>query len=703
MARILIALFVGLSLGAAGAWWLVAGRTASPAIDEPLVVRDIVDVPRMRAADAEAHRQDRYARIRSIEDTLALPGDFAQTEALYVLAGRADSAEVQALVHEANRIADPTGRNAALSILFLRLAELDPLSALTLARLPGFSNIRSLESTIWRTWSKLDLDTALQAARNLPNAADRERAAQAILAAYGYLGNATTDRIEEELGVRADGNARQGYLYNIADRSPTEAVSWIQSLPPIQQLEAVNWLAAYLARRDSGDMLAYADLFQNPQHRKMFEGVIRAAIAQEQPERFLANRPPAALRGPEAGAYMVAFRALAARDIDRALEYYDGLTAPNDRAMIGGFIAREIAKRDPERAIQWVLEQDTLNGNLVDNVLSEVAAVDPGRALMAIERVDNPQLRRQALGSVVMHAAQADPLATRAYVDNIADAQDREMAMNALFGAWLVNDPAAALDNLLTTEVKNADSHIARAGFSLAMTDLDAAMRTLPRVDGQAAAQWRTAIAQQLVQQRGAEAAQRFIEQQRGQPGYTQMQAAVVHELAERDVYAARQMVDGMPAGSAKDQSYAAVVSRHAYANPQEAAAWLASIEDTGMRAMASQQVASAWHQVDPQGATNWVLNRPAGPARDDAILGLAANQVDTGGTLAADLIEKIDDPEKRKQAYVMQVWNVARTDQERARSLLRAIDLTDEERRQVEEQIGRMQEMYFPGFGFIE
>ena len=99
----------------------------------------------------------------------------------------------------------------------------------------------------------------------------------------------------------------------------------------------------------------------------------------------------------------------------------------------------------------------------------------------------------------------------------------------------------------------------------------------------------------------------------------------------------------------------------------------------------------------------NWVLNQPAGPARDDAILGLSANQVDQGGTLRTDLIEKIDDPQKRRQAYIMQVWNVARTDQEQARSLLRGIDLTDEERRQIETEISRLSEMYYPGFGIVE
>lgn len=703
MSRIITALLAGLALGVAGAWWLAASRSSPPALDEPLVVRDIVDVPKMRAVEAEAHREDRYARIRSIEDTLALPGDFSQTEALYVLAGRADSSEVQALIHEANRIADPTDRNSALSILFLRLAELDPLSALTMARMPGFSKNRSLESTIWRTWSKLDLDAALDAVKDLATPGDRDQAAQTILAAYGYLGNATTDRIEAELGVQANSNSRARYLFNIADRSPAEAIEWIESLPPAQQLEAVRWLAGYLARRDSAEMLAYSDLLRNSLHRRVFEDTVNSALAQEDPERFLANLPAGALRGPRGGQYMAAFRALVAQDIDRALAYYGSLTSPNDRAVLGGMIAGEMAGKDPDRALRWALEQDTSNFNLIVNVLSQIAAVDPAQALLAIEQIDNPQVRRQALGNVIMNAAQSDPLATRAYIDTIVDPRDREMATQSFYNSWIMTDPVAAVDHLLGSELKNAEPMIMQAGFNLAMNDLDAAIRTLPRLEGAAAAQWRTAIATQIVQQRGAEAAQRFVEQHRGKPGYSEMQVAVINGLADQDIHAARQMVDSMPAGSARDQSYANLVSRHAYSNPQEAAGWLAGIGDESMRGMASQQVASAWHQFDPQSATNWVLNQPGGPARDDAIVGLAANLVDQGSAAAADLVEQIDDPLKRRQAYIMQVWNLARTDQERARALLGRIDLSDEERRQIEARLSEMSQMHYRGFGIVQ
>ena len=73
----------------------------------------------------------------SIEEVVALPTEFARSSALYAIAGRSDSADVQNLIFEANRIADDEERVRLLGILFFRLAETDPRSALALARKPS--------------------------------------------------------------------------------------------------------------------------------------------------------------------------------------------------------------------------------------------------------------------------------------------------------------------------------------------------------------------------------------------------------------------------------------------------------------------------------------------------------------------------------------------------------------------------------------
>ena len=315
-----VAVIAGLSGLAAGVvlTWLLTGQqqqTKSELTPVP-VTRDIVDVPTVTEAEAESHREDRYARIETIEDTLSLPGDFAQTEALYVLAGRSDSAAVQALIDQANRIADPTDRNAAITILFLRLAELDPRSALTMSRMRTYTSSRNLEAIIWRAWSKLDLDAALDAAKQLDTAAERGLAAQTMLAAYGYTGNAVTERIEQELGIQASRSSRGRYLVSLADRSINEAIDYLNGLPPVQQQEAVQWLASYLGQRNPSEALRYAELIANPQSRKSFSDTLSTSMAVLEPERVLRDMPAGALTGNQSSRYISAMQALAESDID---------------------------------------------------------------------------------------------------------------------------------------------------------------------------------------------------------------------------------------------------------------------------------------------------------------------------------------------------------------------------------------------------
>ena len=145
MRHILLAAVAGLAIGAFLTWAYVAPdehRIDGPAVE---IVRDILDVPKMSVAAAEKHREDRYEALQSIDQIYALPSEFGRAEALYTLAGRSDSGGVQKLIFEANRIANTEERSGALNILFFRLAELDPQSALALARTEFFRGDKNHE------------------------------------------------------------------------------------------------------------------------------------------------------------------------------------------------------------------------------------------------------------------------------------------------------------------------------------------------------------------------------------------------------------------------------------------------------------------------------------------------------------------------------------------------------------------------------
>ena len=203
MKHILLAALAGLAIGAFLTWVFVAPDEYR--IDEPAVevVRDILDVPKMSVAAAEEHREDRYEALQSIDQIYALPSEFGRAEALYTLAGRSDSGAVQNLIFEANRIANTEERAGALNILFFRLAELDPRSALALTRTEYFRGDKNHERRVWISWGRRNLDDALAAANAETLSSRKSSAAQSLFVAFGYMGNEITDRIEKELGAAA--------------------------------------------------------------------------------------------------------------------------------------------------------------------------------------------------------------------------------------------------------------------------------------------------------------------------------------------------------------------------------------------------------------------------------------------------------------------------------------------------------------------
>ena len=140
MKKIIIGIVVGFVAGATATYLLVQSGSVSPyklLFTQP---KTIQDMPKMSADAAETHRRSAYSEIQTIEVILALPTDFAQTEALYSLAGRSDSAAVQGLIYQAVQILNPMDRRGALQILFSRLTTLDPPSALALARTPDYAS-----------------------------------------------------------------------------------------------------------------------------------------------------------------------------------------------------------------------------------------------------------------------------------------------------------------------------------------------------------------------------------------------------------------------------------------------------------------------------------------------------------------------------------------------------------------------------------
>ena len=138
--------------------WAVLGNSgAGRSQTTTEVVRDIQDVPRKTEVETVSHREERFAPLTTIEEILALPPEIDRTAALHDIAGRSDSAQVQNLIDQVNRVTDAFDRRGGFDILFSRLTDLDPQSALAIATQTPYADEPSIEATVWRSWALRDL------------------------------------------------------------------------------------------------------------------------------------------------------------------------------------------------------------------------------------------------------------------------------------------------------------------------------------------------------------------------------------------------------------------------------------------------------------------------------------------------------------------------------------------------------------------
>lgn len=593
------------------------------------VVRDLVATPTMPTAVAEKHRSENYRSLDTVPAIFELPTAFARSEALYALAGRSDAAALQQQIFAADRIADEVEREHSLNILFFRLAELDPESALALARTDYFRGTRSIADAVWSAWARKDFDGALFAAKTQVTAAAQNDAAQSLFAAFGHTGNELTERIEQELGIGPDRLNRARYLYRMADRSWEEARRYVDSLEGLDRHRQAGWLADYLARRDPAAARRYLASVEDLQLRQTIGHQLMTALAEESPLTALAW----------------------ARDNTREFD---------ERGSLEMMALGELAIHEPELAFAEAMRtaEDGNRSHLLQIVLSTIAQNDPELAVSLMERLEDPASRDNARLQVA--------------------------------ATWMMKDPDAAMRWIENHEPETASQLINQAGAALIYTDVDRAIELLPRVEQSQDQGWRIQIAAQLATARSVEEALDFVRRFEGEPDYADLQSIVIAEVAQTDSDKAHRFADQIADSHGRDAAYYQILQHHS--EPEVAVTLLPEIVDEGTRGRAAASLAQQWLRKEPQAANRWILQLPPGQLRD-LVVNSSIHMTDDVDPDVLRLVGEIEDPGLRAQTKAALIYQVANTDPAGARQRLDSDpDIADDLRAELEaylEQLG--------------
>ena len=684
MKQIIVPLVAGIAIGAAGVLiFTMPNRIGSN--DAP-VVRDLFAEQTLSATAAEAHRDQHYRELNSVEEIIALPTLFAKSEAMYALAGRSNAADIQRHIFDANRIADDDIREEALDILFYRLTEIDPRSALALARTPSFRADSSIERSIWKLWGLNDLNAALTAAKALPAASQKRFAAQGLFAAYGYMGTEATDRISESLQVDPDNNTRMLFVHQMADRSVNEAFAYILNMSEMQwQGEMLRRLAFYLAQKDPEMAASYAELIENSVQRRSYEQVIGGYVGLDDPkdviDNFLANGGERR-RDREVAS---AFRAMANRDLDAALAYIDQLESYNLKVTFGSEVAERYVAEDPAAAYAWAQKNDWGRyPGLQMSVLRHIAMNDAELAVALALEAPSAQHRTQMVEYVVDSVGHMSPESAATLVTQMKDGNIKTNAMRSLVMTWMQYDTDRAIDWVMDQEQDVAAELLNRGSYWVAYAGPETAARLLSRLPEGQARSMRGEIAQRMAAEQSPEQAMEFIRRYEAEPDYPQLQAGVIGGIGRNDPERAKLLADQLASGLPKDRALVQLAHYQAQYDPLRAMAWAAEISAPENRQTAISGVVAVWGESDPTAAIDWVKRQPDGDDRDHAVLRLV-NQMQQPTDDQISLVRTMKNEELRSTAHLSQLMKIAHKDPDRARALMATVELSKEHAAQLE------------------
>jgi len=683
---LLVVLMLGIVIGSIATPYF-APRPQFPRFSQ-VVIPDMPEVADVSVAEAESLRTDRYEGISTIEEVLALPTDFAETEALYIIAGRSNSGDIQDLIYQAAKVRGRTDRLAALRILFRRLTELDPMSALAISRTPSFVTDKNLEKSVWVAWGRLDLAAAVDEARK-GTPTEKRLAAQALYSAVRGLENSDSELIYAELGIKPGRNVRAQHLYALAEQSPADAIRYIESLSSLaEQREQFGWLAGLLAR--SGDELgeSYADLIESTTNRQQFKQLLSMHGARSDPLAILEKMSTRSMTQENQMQMASALKTLAADDPVKALEYLEQMPDSAAIRQYKSSIAMQIAGSDPAMALAWARENDTSpDQSTMVAVLSQIAQRDPQLALAEAQSIKNGRQREQLVSMIAMYISQTNPEEALQVLSQITDKRSRTAGASQIAAIWAASDFDGAVNWVSSLDLDTQQRALQSIGQNLVYTDLDRAMELLERFPGKNSKRLATQITQSLAETRGTDAAMSFANRYKGKPEYSGLQSIVIGMTANSDPSLAMQMARNVENEKSRDQLYARIIGEHAARDPQQAMQWMNSISGEKSRAAATAQIARQWYSQDPTAAGAWISGLPRGSTRDDAIVATISSGGGSDDDFL-DLIDTVSDPAKRKQATLMQIQMFMQSDPAEAERLLGEADLTDEERERYESML---------------
>lgn len=521
--------------------------------------------------------------------------------------------------------------------------------------------------------------------------------------------------LSSEQSAAADLKAPTAKSVDDPHRAIREALSLTNSRARRDQLTGI---ARAWARISPEQAWEHASSLADPAARWTLQNAIVTTWAAQQGERAFANVTALPADWQRDQLLRQVTTEIARRDPQLALELVTSSDVP-DPDSYRALIVEEWSRHDPTGAAQWVEKQEKrLQGlfaySLADayvalrpaealawalsisrsperylwsHMLRQMAVHDPHEALRIALSAENPAQRSQALGGVLGSIARRDPALAMSQLEKVPVGQARTQIIAEIAGQIAETSPAAALDWLASLDDREARFHaLIQLGHGLASRDVDSAAQLVDRVPEGARQVWVSSIANEYMAE-DVEKGIQWVRKYQDEPNYANVIEHIASTMAMRSPDVAMEIVEGTLAGTERDQALASMLSTVAMQAPEAASRRVDEIADESARAQAVESVASTWGHHDFPAARKWVQSMQPGLPRDRGLTHLAmSGQASVEETVS--LVGQIQSQEQRMQAVQFAAMRIGRRDPDGMRALLRRYPLDPVRQQQVESAV---------------
>lgn len=624
---------------------------------------------------------NRFGDIKSISDILILRSEFDQTEALYVIAGRANKDTLKKLIVQANNITDASDRQGALFILFLKLADSDPELAIEMSQLPVFASNENLSANVWRAWARRDLDAALSAAQKIRSHSKKDKVAQTFFMAVGIIGNDASLKIESTLGIKPGQWAHWQYVLGLAQNSPAKAVSFAASIRSTKTRDFVaNRLGKYLGQNIPEQATNFADYFRSIQSKNEYLQAANHGIVMANPEQAIRNwltqSTPGLLKRSESKEINRAFRELADNDLDTALSIWSEIDNQKQKLELSSFLVFALAKQDISTAVSWAFDIDQqlgINAKPHEKILyrsvRQLAEIDAIQTLNAILTLPQDESSYGLVLSIINQVAEIDPNSAIQAISTLRDKPSRMNANDQLLSGWMNQDPVAAL-NYITNNIGDFENQtLIRVSYKLQKLAPETAIAYISRMPSDIADKWLVSIARSASDKKTQEEFEAFINQYQHLDPNEVMKASLVRRLTQTNFAAAEDLLAGMRSSEQKDLAINSIIQMKVRNDPQGAIALWGTIENEATKKASLPRLVYGWDKNDRNGLRDWISQLPEGDQKDTAIY---ASTYSGAAVTEADIamINNVSEESSRQQTMSQALIRMAYSDPETAKRL---------------------------------